>query len=226
VARDRTGPEGHGEIVFQHGADLVLFDLATEKAKKVEVTIPGARPTLRPQAVDASKFIASASISPTGKRALFEARGDLWTAPAKEGSPRNLTRTSGVAERYPAWSPDGKWIAYSSDGTGEYQLTLTSADGKGEVRTLTHTEKSWKANPAWSPDSKWIAYSDQTGTLYLESVDGGDPIVVDKDPYAGDLLRRPRGRTTRGGSRSRAPTRTRRSPRSGSTRSSRRRSIR
>jgi tricorn protease len=182
------GPKGTGEIVFQYGADLMLLDLATEKAKKVEVTIPGARPTLRPQAVDASKFIANASISPTGKRALFEARGDVWTAPAKEGSPRNLTRTSGVAERYPAWSPDGKWIAYSSDGTGEYQLTIAPADGKGETKTLTHTDKSWKANLSWSPDSKNIAYSDQTGTLYLVGIDGGDPVVVDKDPYAGDLL--------------------------------------
>jgi len=192
------GPKGAGEIVFQHGTDLVLLDLATEKSREVAVTIPGARPTLRPRSVDAAEFIANWGISPSGKRALLEARGDVWTAPAKEGSPRNLTRTSGVAERYPAWSPDGKWIAYSSDASGEYQLTVAPADGKSEARTLTKGAGSWKANLAWSPDSKWIAYSDQTGTLFLQGLldgspgnggsFGGETVVVDRDPWAGDLL--------------------------------------
>ncbi|HYE01975.1 MAG TPA: hypothetical protein VD963_01940, partial [Phycisphaerales bacterium] len=95
------GPSGGGEIVFQHGARLMLLDLPTGKARAVEVSIPGARPTLRPQAVDASKFIAGGSISPGAKRVAVEARGDIWTLPAEKGSPRNLTRTSGAFERDP-----------------------------------------------------------------------------------------------------------------------------
>ncbi len=109
------GPSGRGEIVFEYGSDLMLLDLGSRKTSVVEVTIPGDRPTIRPKRVDASDYTTWWHISPTGKRALAEARGDVWTLPAEHGSPRNLTRTSGVAERDPTWSPDGRWIAYFSD---------------------------------------------------------------------------------------------------------------
>ncbi|MBC7834706.1 MAG: PD40 domain-containing protein [Phycisphaerales bacterium] len=165
------GKGGKGEIIFQYGPQLSLVDLATGKISSIEVTIPGARPTLRPQAVDASKFITSMSISPTGKRAAIEARGDLWTGPAEKGSPRNLTRTSGVAERSPAWSPDGRWIAYFSDETGEYELYIKQSDGKGETSKLTDLkgEGGFKYNPVWSPDSKFIAFTDKTGSIWMHT---------------------------------------------------------
>jgi len=131
------GPTGAGEIVFQYGADLLLLDLATRKSRSVEVTVPGDRPALRPQRVDVHGRIENVDISPTGQRAVLDARGDIWTVPARRGSPRNMTRTSGVAERDPAWSPDGRWIAYFSDETGEYELYVTQSDGKGETRRLT-----------------------------------------------------------------------------------------
>src|SRR6185436_12704226 len=116
------GPAGGGEIVFQHGAELTLFDIPTAKTNAVHVTIPGAQPKLRARSVDASKFAGSWDISPSGKRVVSGARGDVWSLPAKEGSPRNLTRTSGVAEREPSFSPDGKAIAWLSDASGEYEL--------------------------------------------------------------------------------------------------------
>ena len=125
------GPDGGGELIFQVGSDLVLLDLSDESTRVVEVTIPGARPTIRPRTVDASDFTGQASISPTGKRAVVGARGDVWTVPAENGVPRNLTASGGVAERYPAWSPDGRWIAYFGDAEGEYDLTLVQSDGKG-----------------------------------------------------------------------------------------------
>ncbi|MCA9295720.1 MAG: PD40 domain-containing protein, partial [Phycisphaerales bacterium] len=125
------GPEGNGEIVFQNGARLFLLDLESRKSTAVNVRIPGARPNVREHTVDASRFIQGWDISPTGIRAVVQARGDVWTLPAKNGMPRNLTRTNGVAERDPAWSPDGRWISYFSDENGEYDLYVTQSDGKG-----------------------------------------------------------------------------------------------
>ncbi|MBS0196699.1 MAG: PDZ domain-containing protein [Planctomycetes bacterium] len=124
------GDSGQGEIVFQLGAELRLLNLGTRQDRVVKVTIPGDRPTVKPRIVDASKRVESASISPSGKRVVVEGRGDLWSAPAKEGVVRNLTRTDGVFERSPSWSPDGKWIAYFSDETGEYELWVRPADAK------------------------------------------------------------------------------------------------
>lgn len=177
------GPDGQGEIVFQCGPDLYLLDLATEEAHTVDLIIPGARPRLRPKPVDEGKYIQAWNISPTGKRAVVEARGDVWTLPAKNGIPRDLTRTSGVAERDPAWSPDGQWIAYFSDATGEYELYIQESDGKGSPRQVTRNGQVFRYNPEWSPDSKRIAFSDKTGALYLVTVDSGDLKLVDTDPW-------------------------------------------
>ena len=124
------GPNGKGEIVFQYGAELRLLDLANGKDAAVKVTIPGDRPTLRTRTVDASNLTRGASISQTGKRVAVEARGDIWSLPAKEGVARNLTRTDGIFERDPAWSPDGRWIAYFSDESGEYELWVRPSDAK------------------------------------------------------------------------------------------------
>jgi tricorn protease len=124
------GPGGQGEIVFQLGEKLMLLDLGTKQSKEVKVTVPGDRPKIRARTVDAAKNIAGAGISPTGKRVVVEARGDLWSLPEKEGVTRALTRTDGVAERDPSWSPDNKWIAYFSDETGEYELWIRPTDAK------------------------------------------------------------------------------------------------
>jgi tricorn protease len=124
------GPGGAGEIVFQLGAKLMLLDLSSGRSTEVKVTVPGDRPRIRARMVDAAKNLAGASISPSGKRVVVEARGDIWTAPAKEGVTRALTRTDGVAERDPSWSPDNKWIAYFSDETGEYQLWIRPSDAR------------------------------------------------------------------------------------------------
>ncbi len=178
------GAKARGEIVFQNGASLYLLDLATEKTTSVSVTIPGDRPKIRPRNVDAQKFITRWNVSSTGKRAVFQARGDIWTVPAHEGPPRNLTRTSGVAERDPAWSPDGQWIAYLSDATGEYELYVIQSDGQGETRQLTHDGVVFRYDPTWSPDSKRITFTDATGTLYLHTVESGETLRVDTDPWA------------------------------------------
>jgi tricorn protease len=176
------GPDsdGQGEIVFQHASDIYLLDLATEKAHPVSVTIPGDRPKIRVQAVDVSKLIFSSDISSTGKRVVAEARGDIWTLPAKKGPPIDLTRTSGSAERSPSWSPDGKWIAYFSDESGEYELYVIQSDGRTEPRRVTNLRAGFLYRPVWSPDSKKICFWDQTGTLHLAEVESGTTKTVDK----------------------------------------------
>ncbi len=178
------GPNGAGEVVFQLGPDLDLLDLGTGTVRTVEIRIPGARAELRPVRVEVAKLAEDASPSPTAQRVLLEARGDVWTVPAEHGSPRDLTRTSGSAEREPAGSPDGKQIAYFSDATGEYELYVQSADG-GEPRQLTHGADRFLSHPTWSPDSKKISYWDLSGTLRLADVATGTAVAVDTDRWVG-----------------------------------------
>jgi len=177
------GENGEGEIVFSNGSDLKLLNLNSGKSKSIAVTIPGDRPTLRPKKIDASKFISSGDISPKAKRVCVEARGDIWTLPAKKGAARNLTRTNGCAERTPTWSPDGRWIAYFCDKTGEYELYVTQSDGRGETKQLTEGGNCFRYDPTWSPNSKHIAFTDKTGAIYIHTIDG-ETKLVDTDPYA------------------------------------------
>ena len=165
------GANGQGEIVFQMGSDLMLLDLASKQSKTISVTVPGARPTLREQHTKVENFIAAGDISSTGKRVSIEARGDIWTAPAKDGVPRNLTRTSGVAERDPLWSPDGKWIAYFADHRDSYDLYVRRSDGKGEGQRLTDLNNPYLYAGVWSPNSKRITFSDKAGKYYFYDFD-------------------------------------------------------
>lgn len=177
------GENGQGEIVFQLGAELRLLDLATLQSNTVSISVPGDRTFLRPQTEDASRYIQAWDISPSGKRATVQARGDIWTLPAEKGSPRNLTRTNGVAERDPAWSPDGRWIAYFSDATGEYEIYVTQSDGKGETKQLTKSAGAFKLGMVWSPDSEHLLFVDKGAALHLHTLETGETKLVDKNPW-------------------------------------------
>lgn len=174
------GSNGEGEIVYQLGAELRLLNLGTSASAAVKVTIPGARPKIREQLKSTNDLVYNARISSTGKRAVVEARGDVWTLPAKEGNPVNLTRTSGVAERDPAWSPDGRWIAYFSDATGAYELYTVQSDGAGDRKKRTDMGKGFLYTPTWSPDSKRIAFYDEGRHLYILDLDDGTTTLVDQ----------------------------------------------
>lgn len=178
------GSDGEGEIVFQVGAALRVLNLKTSKSKAIKVTIPGDRPALRPHLVDASEFVESASVSPNAKRVALEARGDIWTAPLENGSPRNLTRSSGVAERFPAWSPNGQWIAYFSDANGEYELLVQPSDGDGKAKQLTHGGDAFRFQPLWSPDSKKLFFYDKSGAMFIHDIENEETTEFDQDPYA------------------------------------------
>lgn len=176
---------GKGEIVFQLGSQIHLLNLSNKKAKAVEITIPGARESLRPKIVDASNHFQSGGISSTGKRVVAEARGDIWTAPVKNGAPRQITNTSGASERLPSWSPDGRWIAYFSDEDGEYELYIAQSDGKGETRQLTDGNQTYFMEASWSPDSKTIYTADKAGVMNLVDVETGTVNHFDTDPSGG-----------------------------------------
>ena len=174
---------GPDAIVFENGGALHLLDFATEKSQPLKIRVPCDLPQTRPVLKSVSDRIESSSLSPSGKRAVFEARGELFTVPEKHGSVRNLTNTSGTAERDPTWSPDGKHIAYFSDRTGEYELYIRSGDGKGQEKQITQGGTAFRYRPVWSPDSKRIAFSDKTGSLFIVRIETGEIKFVDKDEW-------------------------------------------
>ncbi len=189
------GPDdgGAGELVFQHGDSIHVTDLATGATRAVPITVPGDRETLRVAPMDASKNIDGASISPSGKRVAVVARGDIWSAPAENGTPRNLTRTDGVFERNAHWSPDGKTLAFFSDATGEYELYTMPADGKSEgvpavprqiTRPVEGQPSVFRTDITWSPDSKSVVLQDKSGNIELWKLEDGSSIRLERNPNA------------------------------------------
>ena len=180
---DITFPSiGPDDIVFQAGGRLYLLDLASEKTREVNVQVTTDRLTFKPRTQNVEKLIASASVSPGAKRALFEARGDLFSVPAEHGAIVNVTRSSGVAERYPTWSPDGKTLAYWSDRSGEYELTLRAADGSGTETTVTKLGSGFRYAAQWSPDSRKLAFIDQAMRIRVQDLERKETIEVDRSP--------------------------------------------
>jgi tricorn protease len=179
VSFPALGPQ---DIVFEAGGRLYLLNLATEKATEVSIQVVTDRTTLKPRTEPVADLIRDAAPSPTGKRAVFGARGDVFTVPAEFGPVLNLTRSSGSAERYPRWSPDGKTLAYWSDRSGEYELVLRPADGTGTEKTVTTLGPGYRYPVQWSPDSARLAFMDQTETLRLLDVASGKLTEIDQVP--------------------------------------------
>ncbi|MDH4220150.1 MAG: PDZ domain-containing protein [Candidatus Aminicenantes bacterium] len=170
---------GPKDIVFEAGGRLYLLDLETKKYREVDIDVVTDLATLKPRMVNLENFIQSAVISPSGKRAVFEARGDIFTVPAEHGYIRNLTQRSGSAERHPSWSPDGKHIAYWSDRSGEYELTICPADGTGKEKTLTQLGKGFRYQIFWSPDSKKISFIDYAHDIQIFDMETSQMTKVD-----------------------------------------------
>jgi tricorn protease len=176
-----AGPDA---LVYEQFGGIYTLDLKSEKASKVEIHISGDLPATRPHYEKVADKIQNAAISPTGVRAVFEARGEILTVPAEKGDVRNLTRTTAVAERDPAWSPDGKSIAFFSDESGEYALHIVDQTGLGAVKKINlGSPPSYFYGPLWSPDSKKIAYTDKRLNLWYVDVEKGTPVKVTSDRY-------------------------------------------
>jgi len=180
----KSAAAGPGGIVVEQFGALHLFDPATGQARPVSVSLASDLPEVRPRYVKVGSRVSSAAVSPNGARAVFEARGEILTVPAEKGDIRNLTKTTGVTERDPSWSPDGKSIAYFSDESGEYALHIRDQAGKEPVKKIQLGEPpSFFYRPLWSPDSKKIAFNDKRLTLWYVDLAKGAPVKVDTTYY-------------------------------------------
>jgi tricorn protease len=180
----KSASAGPGGIVIEQFGQIQLYDLKSGTTSPVKITLTGDMPELRPKYVNVARRLTNAHISPTGARALFEARGEILTVPAEKGDPRNLTETTGVMERDPAWSPDGKWIAYFSDENGEYELHVRDSMGLEPARKIgLESKPTFYFMPRWSPDSKKIAYLDAHLNTWYVDIEQKAPVRVDKDRY-------------------------------------------
>jgi tricorn protease len=187
----KSASAGPGAIVVEQFGQLLLYDIGSGTLAPVSVNVAGDLSEVRPRFVNVARRLASAHISPTGARALFEARGEILTVPAEKGDTRNLTQTTGVMERDPAWSPDGRWIAYFSDESGEYELHVRDSMGREAARKIRLEDKpSFYSTPTWSPDSRKIAYLDAHLGVWYVDIDQKKPTKVDKDRYLGGASQR------------------------------------
>lgn len=178
----RWASAGEEQIIFENAGYLYTLDVTEDGTdpQKLTVMVPGDRRLALPDWKDTKNMISTFNAAPTGKRAVFEARGDIYTAPKEHGDIRNLTQTPGIREKYPAWSPDGKWIAYYSDRHGEDDLYLIKDEpGAGEVR-VTKNAAMFRYAPLWSPDSKKLAFSDKSFRLWYVDIEEKEPVLVDK----------------------------------------------
>lgn len=172
---------GPRDIIFEAGGNLYLLDLTTEQAQQVNINVVTDQTSVKPTTESVGNQITEASVSPDGNRVFFQARGEIFNLPAENGPTYNLTRTSGIAERFPAWSPDGAKIAYWTDKNGEYQLVIRAADGSDAEELFTEPEPGFRYTLHWSPDSKKLAYIDHTMTIRMYDTENKRLRRVDQD---------------------------------------------
>ncbi|HAL54986.1 MAG TPA: protease [Bacteroidetes bacterium] len=179
----KSATTGDGVIVYEQAGWIHLYDPKTTSSKRISITVNGDLPWARPHFVKVGTMTRNFEVSPTGTRAVFEARGDIFTVPAEKGDVRNLTNSTGVHDRDPAWSPDGKRIAWFSDKGGEYRLVIGEQTGLEPPKVIPLENPSFYYAPTWSPDSKKLAFTDNHLTLWSLDLDGGKPVKVDTDTY-------------------------------------------
>jgi tricorn protease len=156
-----------GKIVYELGGELAIFDTKIGTEKKIQIQVPTDGIASRPARIAVKDYLEDAQLSPKGERALFVARGDVFTAPIEKGPVRNLTHSSGAHEKHARWSPDGSKIAYMSDATGEDELYVVAQDGTSAPERITTDGKVFRYQPEWSPDGKKVAFGDKNGKVFI-----------------------------------------------------------
>ncbi len=179
----KTLDAGAGVLTFDQAGYVHEMDPSSGKEHIVAITATGDFPWMMPRWENVAPMMSNIALSPTGKRAVVEARGEIFTVPVDKGDVRNLTRSSGSAERDPAWSPDGQFVSYFSDKSGEYKLVIESQDGLTPAREITLKNPTHYYTPSWSPDSKKIVYTDTNLHVWVLDVASGDAKIVGNDPW-------------------------------------------
>lgn len=174
---------GDADLIFEYGGDLYHFNPQTQKSARLSITIKADFPWIMPHWKDGSDWLTNGSLSPAGKRALFEARGEIITVPVDKGNARNLTNSPGARDHDPVWSPDGNSIAWFSDASGEYSLMIGEQNGQTNPREIKIPRPTYYYSPKWSPDGKYIAYTDHIQQLWMVDVANAKIIKVDQEPY-------------------------------------------
>lgn len=178
---------GAGKIIYEQAGHLHIYDPKTARIKKLTVGVAADLLEIRHRYAKGSRYIRNASISPSGARAVFEFRGEIVTVPAEKGDPRNLTETTSVHERSPVWSPDGKYIAYFSDESGEYELHIRRQDGKGAVKKFKMAGAGYYDSPAWSLDSQKLSFADNSWSFYWIDIKKGVQKKIASEYYYGPM---------------------------------------
>lgn len=172
-------------ICFWRDGRIHMFDLKTSQSRAIDIRVNADASQMKPRTVNAARWIESASLSSTGDRIIFSARGEALVFDHGKGEARNLTRSPGVADRYAVMSPDGRWVACFSDESGEYQLHIRPASGEGAVKKIPiESNPSFYREPTWSPDSKRLAFSDKRLAIWYADIERGQMHRIDQSPYS------------------------------------------
>ena len=174
---------GSGTVVFEQAGYVHELDPKSGKSRIVNINATGDFPWMMPNWEDVSNRLTSMALSPTGKRVVVEARGEIFTIPADKGDVRNLTHSSASAERDPAWSPDGKFVSYFSDKSGEYKLVIEAQDGLTPPREIALAKPTHYYTPSWSPDSKKLLFTDTNLKVWVLDLATEQAKIVGEDPW-------------------------------------------